>query len=425
MTKTLRLLERFLEAHGVGEALSGYLAQAIAVAAIVLVALVADFVAKKLILAGVKLLARRTETDWDDALVKRKVFDRLAQLAPALVVYVLLPLVFPDAEHLPSAIQSLAVAYMILMGALTVDAFLSAVEDIYESFEIARARPITTYVQVTKIVLYLITGIFVLATLLNRSPWGFLTGIGAMTAVIMLVFKDTILGFVASIQLTAHDMIRRGDWIEVPKYGADGDVLEITVNTVKVQNWDKTITTIPTYALIADSFKNWRGMSQSGGRRIKRAVHLDMNSVRICTAEMLDRFEKIQLVGDYVRARRDEIQRYNTENQIDTRELVNGRRMTNLGTFRAYVAAYLRSHPKIRQDMTFLVRHLPPASNGIGLEFYVFSADQAWANYEGIQADIVEHLLAVIPEFGLRVFQSPSGADVRDVGARLAGEQGS
>ena len=215
------------------------------------------------------------------------------------------------------------------------------------------------------------------------------------------------------MQLSQNDMVRIGDWIEMPKYGADGDVIDVTLNTVKVQNWDKTITTIPAYALVSDSFKNWRGMSESGGRRIKRAVYIDMNSVTFCNKEMLDRFEKYQLIKSYIKSKRVEIANYNRDHFIDTSELVNGRNLTNIGTFRAYLAAYLKNHPKIHNDMTFLIRHLPPGQYGLPIEVYVFSNDQVWANYEAIQADIFDHILAVVPKFDLRVFQNPTGHDFR------------
>ena len=234
---------------------------------------------------------------------------------------------------------------------------------------------------------------------------------GAMTAILLLVFKDSILGLVASIQLTSNDMVRIGDWIEMPKYGADGDVIDVTLHTVKVQNWDKTITTIPSYALISDSFKNWRGMAESGGRRIKRAIYIDLTSIKFCTSEMLDRFEKFQLITDYIRTRKAEITEYNQEHQVDTSELINGRNLTNVGTFRAYLVAYLHHHPKIHQDLTFLIRHLPPGEQGLPIEIYVFSNDQVWANYEAIQADIFDHIFSVVPMFDLRLFQNPTGAD--------------
>jgi len=268
-----------------------------------------------------------------------------------------------------------------------------------------------------RIFIFVFLGIIALATLMDRSPWLLLSGLGAMTAVLLLIFRDTILGLVASVQLSSNDMVRIGDWIEMPKYGADGDVVDVTLHTVKVRNWDKTITSIPAYQLISDSFKNWRGMSESGGRRIKRAIDIDMTSVRFCDAEMLARFEKFQLITNYVQQRRQEIADYNQAHSIDTSYLINGRHMTNLGTFRAYLVAYLRSHPKIHQDMTFLIRQLPPTATGLPMEIYVFSNDQEWANYEAIQADIFDHVVSVVPLFDLRVFQSPSGYDFRGLGA--------
>jgi miniconductance mechanosensitive channel len=234
----------------------------------------------------------------------------------------------------------------------------------------------------------------------------------------MLIFKDTILGFVASIQLSGHDMVRIGDWIEMPKYGADGDVIDVSIHTVKVRNWDKTITTIPTYSLVSDAFKNWRGMSESGGRRIKRALHIDLNSIKFCTDEMLERFKKFSLLRDYISSRQEEISRYNQEHKTDTSQLINGRRQTNIGVFRAYIIAYLKNHPKIHKNMTFLVRHLEPTEHGLPVQIYVFSNDQVWANYESIQADIFDHLLAAVPEFELRVFQNPTGHDFASLNVR-------
>jgi miniconductance mechanosensitive channel len=236
-----------------------------------------------------------------------------------------------------------------------------------------------------------------------------------MTAVLLLIFKDAILGLVAGIQLTANKMIAVGDWIEMPKYGADGDVLDLTLTTVKVQNWDKTITTIPTYALISDAFKNWRGMQESGGRRIKRSIAIDMNSIKFCDEEMLERFRKIQYISEHIERKRKELQEHNRLLKVDDSSLANGRRLTNVGTFRAYIQAYLKNHPAIHQNMTFLVRQLAPSDHGLPIEIYVFSSDTAWVTYEAIQADIFDHLLAVLPEFDLRVFQSPAGHDFQQL----------
>ena len=275
--------------------------------------------------------------------------------------------------------------------------------------------PIKTVVQVLKLILYSVAAIAVISLLIGQSPSLLLGGLGAMTAVLMLIFKDAILGLVAGIQLSANQMVAPGDWIEMPKYGADGDVLEVALTTVKVKNWDKTITTIPTYALITESFKNWRGMSESGGRRIKRAINIDMGSIRFCDEEMLERFSKVQYIAEYLERKRHEISNWNAERNVDASDPLNGRQLTNLGTFRAYVVAYLRNHPVIHQEMTFLVRHLAPTEHGLPIEIYVFSRDQVWSNYEGIQADIFDHILAIAPAFDLRVYQSPTGGDVRDL----------
>jgi len=374
-----------------------------------LLAILSNYIVKKLLLKIVAFLIRKSKTNWDDALLERKVFDRLSHIAPALVVYFAAPVFTPVAGIL----ERLSIVYMIVVGVLVIDAFLNAVVDVYRSFEISKQKPIKGYVQVAKVIIVVLFTISALAVLMDRSPILLLSGFGAMTAVILLVFKDSILGLVASIQLSANDMVRIGDWIEMPKYGADGDVIDITLNTVKVQNWDKTITTIPSYSLISDSFKNWRGMADSGGRRIKRPVMIDITSIRLCTDEMLDRFEKFMLIAEYVKSKRTEVAEYNVSKKIDTSELINGRRLTNIGTFRAYVAAYLRAHPKIHNDMTFLVRQLPPGEHGLPLEIYVFSNDQEWANYEAIQADIFDHILAVLPMFDLRIFQQPTGSDFR------------
>ena len=301
---------------------------------------------------------------------------------------------------------------MILVGVFVYDSFLNSVTDIYNNYEISRQKPIKGYIQIIKIITYIFVAIFVIATLMGRSPWVLLSGLGAMTAILLLIFKDSILGLVAGVQLSVNDMVRIGDWIEMPKYGADGDVIDVSLNTVKVQNWDKTISTIPAYALISDSFKNWRGMSESGGRRIKRAVNIDMASIKFCDAEMLERFQKIQFIKDYIEKKKDELAQHNKKLNIDTSTLVNGRHMTNIGTFRAYIQAYLKNHPKIHQNMTFLIRQLKPTEHGLPIEIYVFSNDQNWVNYEGIQADIFDHILAVVPEFDLRVFQSPTGHDI-------------
>jgi miniconductance mechanosensitive channel len=400
-------LRDWLFEHGFGEGLAFYSAWLGLALAVILLAVIANYVAKKVLLVGIAFVVKKSETKWDDALLRRKVFSRLSHLAPASVIY-FSATVFGAAQD---TVERFSMVYMIFAGLLVLNSFLDALVDIYRSYDVARQKPVKGYVQVVKIIAFVLVGVIALATLMNRSPWLLLSGFGALTAVLLLIFKDSILGLVASVQLSSNDMVRIGDWVEMPSYGADGDVIDVTLHTVKVQNWDKTITTIPSYALISDSFKNWRGMSESGGRRIKRAVHIDMNSIKFCTMEMLDRFEKYELIADYVRSRRKETADYNREHNTDTSELVNGRNLTNIGTFRAYMAAYLRNHPKIHQDMTFLIRHLQPGELGLPIEIYVFSNDQEWANYEAIQADIFDHILAVIPTFELLVFQHPTGRD--------------
>ena len=292
-------------------------------------------------------------------------------------------------------------------------ALLNLTHKIYSFSPIADEVPIKGVVQVIKIAVFFLTGLFVVATILQQKIVVLLSGLGALSAVLMLIFKDSVLGFVAGLQLIANRMVSKGDWIEMPKYGADGDVVDIALTTVKVQNWDKTITTIPTYALISESFKNWRGMKESGGRRIKRTINLDLSSIKFCDQKMLDQFSKIQYIAEYIQQKQEEVDQYNSANGVDSVSLVNGRRLTNVGTFRAYAEYYLRNHPDIHQSMTFLVRHRQPTEHGLPIELYVFSSDQVWANYESIQADIFDHLLAVIPEFNLRVFQAPSSSDFR------------
>ena len=382
---------------------------------IVLLAIIADIITKKILLRIITRIISRTRTDKDDILFRRKVFNRLSHVVPALIIWLTAEFIFADYPALANLVMIATKIYIIIVVLLVVDSFINALLEIYRTLPVSKDRPIKGYVQVVKILAYFVAIILILSAILGEAPTKLLAGLGAMAAVLLLVFKDTILGLVASIQLTANKMVTRGDWIEMPKYGADGTVQEITLNTVKVQNWDKTISTIPTYALVSDSFTNWRGMEESGGRRIKRSINIDMNSVRFCDDELINKFRKIKYLKQYVDDKLAEIEQYNKEQDIDDSVLVNGRRMTNFGTFRKYVEEYLKHHPKIHQDMTFLVRHLQPTEKGIPLEIYVFSNDQAWARYEAIQADIFDHILAVIPEFNLRVFQNPTGSDFRKI----------
>ena len=399
------------------------LARALLVVLVLLLSYLANLVTRRILLKVIRGTVKRTVTLWDDALAEKKLFYRAAHLAPSLVIYLMAAVPFEGLEGWISATRAAANIYMLIVGALVLDALLNGVLTIYRTFDVATRVPIRGFLQVIKVVLFFIVGIFVLSILMNESPKFFLGGLGALTAVLMLVFKDPILGLVGGIQLSTNDMVRIGDWVSLPKFNADGPVIDISLTTVKVQNWDKTITTIPTYALISDSFKNWRGMSDSGGRRIKRSLHVDISSIRFCTDEMLERFRKIESISEYIEAKNAEVTAYNAEHGVDQTIEINGRRMTNVGTFRAYVTAYLHNHPRIHQEgLTFLVRQLEPGPKGLPIEVYVFTRTTAWVEYEDIQADIFDHLLAAAPEFDLRVFQDPTD---KDIGIRLKTADGS
>ena len=387
----------------------------IIVALIILMAYIANFVTRRLLLAYIRRWIKKSKTVWDDFLLEAKLLDRLANYAPALVIYYTVPAALANYPDTVVIIQAVISVVMILLAVLVIDALLNVFHGIYNTFPVSRDVNIRGYLQVVKIVVYFIGGILILSVLLGRSPLVFLGGLGAMAAVLLLVFQDTILGFVASIQLSANNMVKVGDWIEMPSRNADGDIFEITLNTVKVRNWDKTITTIPTYALVKESFYNWRGMEESGGRRIKRSINIDMKSVSFCTPEMIDKFGRIKVLKNYIKDKEEEMRKYNEEHDIDESVVVNKRRQTNIGVFRKYIELYLRNHAKIHQDMTFVIRHLQPSSTGIPIEIMVFSKEQSWPVYESLQADIFDHILSVVPEFGLRVFQNPTGEDFRNL----------
>jgi miniconductance mechanosensitive channel len=407
----LEILTDWIRNNGLTFATATILARALIFVFIIILSLAAYLFTKHLILKGLTAVVRRTETKWDDIILKEKVFNRLAHLAPAIVIYVFISIPFAGYDWYIMLINGLVLIFMIAMGVSALDALLNAFLAIYTTYEVSNRIPIKGFIQVFKMIIYFTGGVFIISILLNKTPIYLFSSLGALTAVLMFIFKDAILGFVAGIQLSANRMVANGDWIEMPKYGANGNIIEIALTTVKVQNWDKTITTIPTYALITESFKNWRGMSESGGRRIKRAISMDMNTIQFCTEEMLERFSKIQYISDYIEEKKIELQEDNKLENVDHSSIVNGRRMTNIGTFRAYVKAYLTNHPMINKDMTFLIRQLAPTEHGLPIEIYVFSKDQNWANYEGIQSDIFDHVLAVVPEFDLQVFQNPTGMD--------------
>ena len=411
----LNPIRDWLLQQGLGDQTAGVLTTLVEIALVIALAAIADAVAKRLVVRGLEKLVGRTTTAWDDIIVERRLLHRLSHLAPALVIYIFALPVLDGYDFWIVLVRRASLIYMLLVTLLAIDSLLNAAVDILRSSTFSRELPVKSVVQVLKLVLYSIGAIAVVSLIIGQSPSLLLGGLGAMTAVLMLIFRDPILGLVAGIQLSANQMVARGDWIEMPKYGADGDVLEVALTTVKVQNWDKTITTIPTYALITESFKNWRGMSKSGGRRIKRAINIDMSSIRFCDQEMLERFSKIQYITEYLETKRQEISSWNAERNVDASDPLNGRQLTNVGTFRAYIVAFLRNHAMIHQEMTFLVRHLAPTEHGLPIQIYVFSRDQVWSNYEAIQADIFDHILAIAPAFDLRVYQSPSGGDVREL----------
>ncbi len=408
------LSSRFLE-WGLGADLSADLAALIALALVALVALLAHLLARGPLLRGFAAIVHRTDFPYDDALIECRVLHRLAHLVPGFIFYHLGPMALAGHPVSVKIIQTAAPIYLVLSGLLAVDALINAGVRIYHSTRDSHEVSIKGLVQFFKIILFLLGGVLVVSILIGQSPLYLLGGLTAMTAVLLLVFRDSILGLVAGIQVSVNRLVACGDWIEMPQYGADGDVIDITLMTVKVQNWDQTITTIPTYALISESIKNWRGMQESGGRRIKRAIYLDVSTIKFCDEEMLARFAKIQYITAHIERKKQELAEYNKLNQVDLSHLVNGRRMTNVGTFRAYVQAYLKNHPQINQEMTFLVRQLAPTSKGLPLEIYVFCKDKVWANYEAIQADIFDHIFAIVPAFDLRVFQKPAGTDFREL----------
>jgi miniconductance mechanosensitive channel len=382
-----------------------------------LILLVAAFALGRLVrfivLSAMKALGRQPALFWLNDFLHNKVFHRLAQVTPSLVIQFglnLVPELNPTASHV---LGNVALAFTILFMMLTVGALLNAMLDIYARTEHARTRSIKGYVQLAKMILYVFAAIIIVATLIDRSPLLLLSGLGAMSAVILLVYKDTLLSFVASVQLTSNDMLRVGDWIEMPQVGADGDVVDITLHTVKVQNFDKTIVSIPTWRLMSESFKNWRGMQASGGRRIKRALFIDASGVRFIAEAEEQKLTQVRLLTDYLGRKKAELKAWN-EAQGNVAELsANRRRITNIGTFRAYALAYLKSHPDIHPDMTCMVRQMEATAQGVPLEIYCFTRTTSWVDYERIQGDIFDYLLAVLPEFGLSLYQQPSGTDMR------------
>ncbi|HDZ41512.1 MAG TPA: mechanosensitive ion channel [Bacteroidetes bacterium] len=408
-------LRDFFRELGISNSLSVFLQTLIIVILVAVLSWLSYIITRLIIDRVVTVAVRKTKFKWDDIFLESKVFTRLSHFAPALVIYLMAGWALEPYPGWLTFVQKLTFLYMISAGALFLFAFINAWHKIYLTLPISEHRHIKGYLQLLKIFIGFIASLIIISLIFNKDLTTLVAGLGAMAAVLMLIFKDTILGLVASVQISANNMVKIGDWISLPSRGADGTVIDITLNVIKVQNFDKTIITVPTYSLVQESFQNWTGMEKSGGRRIKRAVHIDVRSIGFLEESQIDKLKRIQILRDYIETKEKDLKDFNEKHNIDDSVLVNGRRMTNVGTFRAYINAYLKQHPKIHNDMTFLVRQLPVSEKGLPIEIYVFSKDQEWARYEAIQADIFDHLLAVVPEFGLRVFQNPTGYDFQQL----------
>ena len=377
---------------------------------VIIISCLMYIVTRHIVLKSISHFFKKTSTDLDDILIEKGIFNRLSYLVPLIFIYNL-------KELLPwhVIVDRALVALIALIFISSINAFINALSDIYSKSKYSNRLNIKSYIQVMKLFVNIFGFIIIIALLTGKSPIYFLSGIGALTAVLMLVFKDTILSLVSSVQISSNNLFKIGDWVEAPQFGADGDVIDIGLHSVKIQNWDKTISIIPTHKLTDSSFKNWKGMSDSGGRRIKRSIKIDMNSIKFCNNSMIERFKKFKVISDYISQKQTEIEKHNLDNNINEEGLINGRSLTNIGTFRAYIEGYLRNHASIHNEMTFLVRQLVPGADGLPIEIYVFSSDTNWINYEAIQSNIFDHLLAILSEFDLKVFQNPTGNDFRKI----------
>ncbi|WP_394173676.1 mechanosensitive ion channel family protein [Thalassotalea litorea] len=369
------------------------------------------YIARHQVLNFVHKLVSKSANKWDDLLIQHSVFSRIAWLVPITILLVLSPVFLRQHALLLNVVEIFAKVALAIQVARSISSLLNVTNTAFQESSKEKYLPLNATIQVLKLAVYMVAIILAIATIIDKSPIYLLSGLGALTAVLLLVFQDTIKGLVASVQISANKMVAPGDWIEMPQYGADGDVLEIALNTVKVKNWDNTVTTIPTYALISESFKNWRGMTASGGRRIKRCIQIDLNSVHFCSTELLEKLLKVELLTPYLKQKHQEVEAYNAQKGEQDENNPNLRKLTNIGTFRAYITAYLKNHPKVHPEMTCMVRQLKPSETGVSLELYFFSNDTNWINYEGIQADVFDHLFAIAPLFELRLFQSPTGYD--------------
>ena len=414
MKRITHLLYEYLLSLGLNENTAKYLNMLALLIALICILLIIDFVARKLLRSFFSRLANRSKTNFDDMLITNKAPRNIAHIIPLLIALEFIPMVFSDFLYFESIVEKILQVFGIVLTLWVVRSILNTLKDYFKTLPSLKDKPIDSYIQVFMIFAWVagIMGAFAIIT--DTNILTFFTALGAASAVIILVFKDTIMGFVASIQVSINDMVRIGDWITFEKYGADGDVIEINLATVKVQNFDKTITTIPTYALISDSFKNWRGMTNSQGRRIKRALNIKIESIKYLTNSEITNLKKIALISDYLESSQDKINTYNTKNNIDKELLLNGRNLTNIGVFRKYAETYIQNHSAINKDMMIMVRQLAPTTQGVPIEIYAFSSDKRWANYEYIMADIFDHYLAAIKYFDLEIFELPNSASFKN-----------
>jgi len=398
----------FLTDKGFSEHVAQYLNMLILLIGLLIIIIIVDLIIKKTLIVGFSKFAERSKTNFDDLLIANKVPRNIAHIIPLLIAIKFVPNVFSDFYNFENIIEKGLIVFAIVLTLWIVRSLLNALKDYLKTLPSLKDKPIDSYIQVFMIFAWFGGFMSAIAIVTGIPFLKFATGLGAISAVIILVFKDTIMGFVASIQVSINDMVRIGDWITFEKYGADGDVTEINLATVKVQNFDKTITTIPTYALISDSFKNWRGMTNSDGRRIKRALNIKQDSIKCLSEEDIKALKKIELIQSYLETKQKDISEYNETNAIDKALLLNGRNLTNIGVFRKYIQTYIENHSAINKDMTIMVRQLPPTAQGLPIEIYAFSSDKRWANYEYIMADIFDHVLSAVPYFGLEIFELPT-----------------
>ncbi|OUS18634.1 mechanosensitive ion channel protein MscS [Nonlabens dokdonensis] len=398
---------------GLSESTAGYLNAAALLIGLLIVALILDLIIKRIIIGVFAQFAGKTRTNFDDLLIQNNVPRNVAHIVPLLLVLEFIPQVLVDFPYVENLIEKGLQVFGIILTLWIVRSILGTFKDYFKTLPRFNDKPIDSYIQVFMIFAWIIGTLSAFAIITGIEFIKFVTTIGTASAIIILVFRDTILGFVASIQVSVNDMVRIGDWVTFEKYGADGDVTEINLSTVKVQNFDKTITTIPTYALISDSFKNWRGMQNSGGRRIKRALSIKLDSISYLTSNEVDKLKEIDLISSYLETRQADINTYNENNQINKAALINGRNLTNIGVFRKYMQTYIENHSGINKDMMIMVRQLPPGAHGIPIEMYAFSSDKRWKNYEYIMADIFDHLIAAVPYFNLELYELPSNSSFK------------